>query len=379
MKKHFILLLTALIMSVSAAQALTTQNEGNNTLSGTPEECVNVAITVDNPEHVVLKHSNSSTRYPLTSGLNIISLPANTWFVVLSTPSGYITQGVIDDGYPITYEQFYFHTDIYGEEAPDILHKITVTTAPRERDLRAIIISNDYDGTVKVCTDAYADTYGTQYELPLEDFKGHKLVRLCNADIAYADNLQSPYLLLEGNGDTAPTVEQNNKMMYVDILPENQLRYWDNYCALGDTHIVKIFGNGVPDMHKITFTTDLDPEKVSIIREHISPRPLLKSEDYFYDPEGTTLHIEISSDIPSEVKVNDTTLTPGEDGRYMFTLEGPTKVSVMRSVTGIDAIGEDTADDAPAYYNLQGIRVDRPTSGTYIVVRPSGITKETIR
>lgn len=377
MKKHFILLLTALIVSASAAQGLTIP--ADHTTIANDDKCVNVAITVDNPEHVVIKHSYSPIFYPLNQGLNILSLPIDTYFLVASTPSGHITQGVIDDGYPMSDERFYFHTHVYEEELPDILYKITITTAPRERNLRAIIISDGYSGPIKVCTDAYADTYGTQYELPLEDFNGHRVVRFCNADITFADNLQSPYLLLEGNGDAAPTVNQNNKRMRLDVLPENQLRYWDNYDALDDTHIIKIFGNGEPDMHKIAMTTDFDPSQLAIIRDHIRPLTMSASQMTVYDHEGTTYHITLPSDCRGNVTVNDKAIAPGEDGRYMFTVEGPTTVSVMRPVTGIDAIGADAADTAPVYYNLQGIRVDRPVSGTYIVVRPSGITKETIR
>lgn len=48
------------------------------------------------------------------------------------------------------------------------------------------------------------------------------------------------------------------------------------------------------------------------------------------------------------------------------------------ALTGIEDVTIGT-DETPVYYNLQGVRVDNPTSGIYIVVRGTNTTKEVIR
>ncbi|MDE6755708.1 MAG: hypothetical protein K2J66_01030 [Muribaculaceae bacterium] len=54
------------------------------------------------------------------------------------------------------------------------------------------------------------------------------------------------------------------------------------------------------------------------------------------------------------------------------------KVSLTPIVTSVDMI--DTDEDAEAvYYNMQGIRVDNPSAGLYIVVRGNKVTKEIVR
>lgn len=44
-----------------------------------------------------------------------------------------------------------------------------------------------------------------------------------------------------------------------------------------------------------------------------------------------------------------------------------------------DIIDDAAADAAPVYYNMQGVRVDEPTPGLYIVVRGSKVTKQLVR
>ncbi|MDE5810981.1 MAG: starch-binding protein, partial [Muribaculaceae bacterium] len=46
---------------------------------------------------------------------------------------------------------------------------------------------------------------------------------------------------------------------------------------------------------------------------------------------------------------------------------------------GVDAIEADATDVTPVYYNLQGVRVDNPAAGLYIVRRGNKVAKEIIR
>ncbi|MDE5968846.1 MAG: hypothetical protein K2G64_07050, partial [Muribaculaceae bacterium] len=54
-------------------------------------------------------------------------------------------------------------------------------------------------------------------------------------------------------------------------------------------------------------------------------------------------------------------------------------ITVISGQTGIDAILGEINDEAPVYYNLQGVRVAEPTSGLYIVRRGNKVSKEIIR
>ena len=47
-------------------------------------------------------------------------------------------------------------------------------------------------------------------------------------------------------------------------------------------------------------------------------------------------------------------------------------------VSGISSV-ETENGVAPVYYNLQGVRVDQPASGLYIVVRGNEISKEYVK
>ena len=47
----------------------------------------------------------------------------------------------------------------------------------------------------------------------------------------------------------------------------------------------------------------------------------------------------------------------------------------MSGIEGVEA----EADNAPVYYNLQGVRVAAPAEGLYIVVRGDKVTKEYVK
>ena len=57
-------------------------------------------------------------------------------------------------------------------------------------------------------------------------------------------------------------------------------------------------------------------------------------------------------------------------------------IEVVEDVTGgvapaVADSGDDTA--SPVYYNLQGVRIDNPREGLYIMVRGGNVTKEIVR
>jgi len=70
-------------------------------------------------------------------------------------------------------------------------------------------------------------------------------------------------------------------------------------------------------------------------------------------------------------------IAPGE---YKITADFSTMtVKVTLPGSGVETVDAETEDVAPVYYNLQGVRVEDPTPGLYIVVRGTKVSKELVR
>lgn len=64
---------------------------------------------------------------------------------------------------------------------------------------------------------------------------------------------------------------------------------------------------------------------------------------------------------------------------YTFTFAPETgKLSVSEGLSAIANVNADAAK-APVYYNLQGVRVETPAAGLYIVVRGDKVAKEYVK
>lgn len=69
---------------------------------------------------------------------------------------------------------------------------------------------------------------------------------------------------------------------------------------------------------------------------------------------------------------------PSDNRNVKIEFTPANKTMRLTRMEGVDEIGVAESGIAPVYYNLQGIRVENPTHGTYIVVRGSTVTKEYI-
>lgn len=103
------------------------------------------------------------------------------------------------------------------------------------------------------------------------------------------------------------------------------------------------------------------------------------NKDYYKAPEASSLApqgtVVLSTANTENIAMAD--LIPGYIYTYSFDPENSV-LAVNDGTTGIEGIEADKAD-APVYYNLQGVRVDNPATGMYIVVRGSVSTKEYVR
>lgn len=68
-----------------------------------------------------------------------------------------------------------------------------------------------------------------------------------------------------------------------------------------------------------------------------------------------------------------------EPGTYKVTADLKNMKVTISDTAGVDSIELGDEEAAPVYYNLQGVRVDSPSAGLYIVVRGSKVTKEIVR
>lgn len=66
-------------------------------------------------------------------------------------------------------------------------------------------------------------------------------------------------------------------------------------------------------------------------------------------------------------------------GTYKIVADLKNMKLTVTKASGVDGIEADDSDAAPVYYNLQGVRVDTPSAGLYIVVRGNKVTKEVVR
>mgnify|MGYP001030422978 CR=1 FL=1 len=69
-------------------------------------------------------------------------------------------------------------------------------------------------------------------------------------------------------------------------------------------------------------------------------------------------------------------ITPG---KYKVVADLKNMKLTVTETAGVDGIEADEPDAVPVYYNLQGVRVDTPSAGLYIVVRGDKVAKEIVR
>lgn len=66
-------------------------------------------------------------------------------------------------------------------------------------------------------------------------------------------------------------------------------------------------------------------------------------------------------------------------GSYKVVADLKNMKVTLSAPSGVADIDIDDVDATPVYYNLQGVRVDNPSAGMYIVVRGNKVTKEIVR
>lgn len=167
-----------------------------------------------------------------------------------------------------------------------------------------------------------------------------------------------------------------NPVLYVNDVKWE--KYISSYVAIDavNNDVIKLFlfenpGGEVP-VYDVTFEKAEDVD----LSEYIIKKDILATVDAAVSPVKAVGLTSFSIAPATEgskalvVRVNDTELTPGEDGSFAFDIDSNATVSLSLKSDGIGSITVENGDANEAVYNLQGIRVaDKATAGQL----PAGI------
>lgn len=157
--------------------------------------------------------------------------------------------------------------------------------------------------------------------------------------------------------------------VYVNgIVAENR---YGTYPALNDLvtgSVIKVFPVGTAVSSYTLSINNASDGAVAVMADYVTP-----IESSVAEVLGTTdiefVVTAVASDGETSyiIKVNGEKVSPNQEGRCIATITGDSTISIEKDETSsLKQIVVDEEQDAPVY-NLQGIRVDNPTKGIYIV------------
>lgn len=327
---------------------------------------VDIQVNVDNADNVVLTTDvleESRQIIPLHDGLQTITILESQGLYFWPKGNAVIESITVGDTeQEPSWDPYYHAIDhvILGNlKAGTDKGVITVTTGERERTLPVHVYVKDCNGTAKL----WADNYIEPYYFDITD--GENYVLMC------ADDLRR--LGVKFNQDDTLASGDVTSTLSVS-------RYGFNYYQLSnygnrDYAVISIFGNSDGKNHPVTVQSDFDESQYQMT--HNYSFALTGTEHSI--PEGNVVHINMLDGATSDVYVNDKKLATANSANHVFTVTEPTTVQIRKvTVTGVDEVNAGS-EAAPVYYNLQGVRVDNPARGLYIVVRDGVATRELVK
>lgn len=236
------------------------------------------------------------------------------------------------------------------------------------------------------------DTYATLVNGSTVKFKSGKIV-MDKTAVMWIDNKEAvdTYFNLQGQDRNSIPVESGYNVIpfYEGMIPMDLSWYSENNPVVGkvyinnmqarpqyedgtsyslyieDGDVVKVFFAAEPVECNVTFEVD-ENVTLSATTDRITPVADLTAALTVFA--GTEVALSHMTDDEITVKVNDTELTPGEDGLYTFTVTGPTTVKATPGEQdGIREISSQ-ANGTTAVFDLQGRRVSTPVKGGIYIV-----------
>lgn len=182
--------------------------------------------------------------------------------------------------------------------------------------------------------------------------------------------------VLTASGTTGFNIDYTIKSVRsprVALTPVEEIRLWS-----------------IPEAMLVEFTPTGDATVASVML-NVTPAndkvKKIKLETVEHDTSNT-----LTFNFADELDVNDPAIYPLTFNSITFNLSGSASATGSLKIDKLQAcyplysglpesmtVGDGQSSATPVYYNLQGIRIDNPTAGIYIVVRGTTVTKEIIK
>lgn len=323
---------------------------------------IDIQIDIDKASYAVVKSGDNILE--LHDGLQTITIMENQDLLIYPTSSSVLksitangkeylntNQNYINPGF---YELIYSNVckSLTGGTENDI---IKITTEKRERTIPVKVFVDGCGGNVQLFTDSYIDSpyyFGLaegENSLMMHKDDLYKLKTVFSDD--YADGYVYAY---------PKSASKSGGIYTITVYPYNNVDY----------EVIRIYGDGYPAYHSVNVISEFDDADYTLRRDyHIA----LSGKSHNL-PDGTVFHIDMAEGKSAEVYVNNEKLNSASAQSHSFIVTEPATVEIKDATTGIEDVAADS-DEAPVYYNLQGVRVNNPSNGIYIEVRNGKATR----
>lgn len=327
---------------------------------------IEMQVDIDDASRIVLIAApgwDNEKRYSIHDGLQTIQVPVNGGLVFYPKGNSVIESISVDgkvqekssSPYHDVLDYDTFDNFVSGKETGTIY----VTTAERERNFPCKVYVRDCNGTAKL----WASEYIEPYYFDIKD--GENMLMMCAAD------LEKLMVSFNQDADSPRGTVQSLLSVYER---DHNLYELTNPYPKQTASVINIYGAGGPHYHDVTVQSEFDRKQYELKRDY----NYLLNSTFNSLPEGSLFHVNMLGDEGAEVHVNGKKLNSESPMSHVFTVMEPSTVEIKKVTTGIEDVAADT-DSQPVYYNLQGVRVDNPGPGLYIVVRGGEAKREVIR
>lgn len=289
--------------------------------------------TYEHGDPIYLTQKETTLTVPLSNNYITIQPISNEYLVNLSATGSYYTSP-------------YYPSQI-SIEGDDVVITVEVEELIRDKQL-AVYLEEGVEWLSDYCYALLSNWKPTEYKAYLKE--GYQVVKFGDFDNEISFTFYGP-------GWNSPQKYYNGELL--------EYFYSTN---VEDGDVLKCYMSE-PAKHSVTYEIE-DGAGVNVYHDYIT---LIDNPSTHTVFDNTEIHIKPQADAQVKVEVNNTALTPNEEGYYAarITADSNVKVSVD-SNTGIEDITD--GNDAPVnVYNLQGIRVLRGASEAEIRALPAGV------
>lgn len=306
-----------------------------------------MVVDVDDPSrvHVYQGYSYNGNEYPLNPGENIVEVLRVTPIISLVPADGCYIASVTIGSYAYSPEELQVAPVMIGSLTEG--ERLEITTGVINRDKTAVV-----------------------YVEGLAQAEG--FFKLMRADQSVVEGISEGYnslafydgdnrFRLEAGAPVASYVYVNDEAFEPEF-PESP-----NYRpTLADGDVLKVFYGEAPSVHTLTLEIPEEAEgSFRLVRDRIADISdargsvsALRNTEIALEPVG-------GENAALSVSLDGNALAPGADGRYVFSVTADHRLAVAKKSSGIDGVCGEAAE--AVYYNLQGMRLERPEAGAAVI------------